>query len=394
MSLKKNLARIGAAIGCCLGWLCCLAGCEQAGSAGQVDAIVDYQQRAKELTKATGLPTRVSPKAVALTSHYNFGTMDPMTIGVHKFYVRNDGGAPLRLLLLDSSCKCTVGKVEDDEIPPGGMGEVEMEWNTGNQVAYYKQWARIATNASDDAELTFHIEGVVRQDIRFEPEAFEFGQSHPTESQQRSLLLFSQTLDDFEVEKVSPSRAGFEFSLAPASAEELAAHQARKGYRVTVQSPTDLTKGNYQEYLDFAIKLRPEGTKASNYSILLRGRVLGRLAVFGQGIDELGYLHLGTLTYGKGATAKLKVQVRDQDPELTVKRIHVEPDFLQAELTKSRGVSVDSLYDLRVSVPQDAPPCAHKGDAAGLVRIEFDHPRIPQLTLKVLVSIRPLEELR
>src|SRR3990172_3316400 len=59
------------------------------------------------------------PKVVLDSSEFDFGTMDVQQEHEHAFVVRNEGTAPLKLKVGDSTCKCTIGRLLRDEILPG-----------------------------------------------------------------------------------------------------------------------------------------------------------------------------------------------------------------------------------------------------------------------------------
>lgn len=354
----------------------------------------EYLAASKAMEKKFGAPVRVAPKAVVEESEFNFGNMDPGSSGEHEFLVRNEGSAPLELELLETSCKCTVGSVDGEPIPPGGTAKVRMEWNTGNKVSNYSQWAQVATNDPDSATLTFKISGTVRQVIRFEPEEIVFGQFLPTDSIERELLIYSDKLENFRLPEVTASKADFVAEVTPAPAERLKSLGAVQGYVIHIKTPTDLLQGEFLEYLKVNVQNTPEDESSETYEIPLKGRVMGRLSVVGAAVDGLGRIELGVKRYGEGGKVRLKVKVRDNDTELTVRDLKVEPEFLKVQLVPLPNAAVAGLYDLIVELPRETEPCSHRGDNMGTIHFDFDHPRIPKLDLLVDFSVRPPEELR
>src|SRR5688572_22921904 len=86
-----------------------------------------------------GRAKTVTPQAVTDETEFDFGVMDPLTMGSHVFVIRNAGDAPLRLQAGPTSCKCTLSNVAQNEIPPGGSGEVRLEWNSGRKLPHFQQ---------------------------------------------------------------------------------------------------------------------------------------------------------------------------------------------------------------------------------------------------------------
>src|SRR6476620_4482600 len=68
------------------------------------------------------------PRIVVDQAHYDFGSMQRGTSKSHEFVIRNVGNAPLKIRNGGTTCKCTLSKVEDESIPPGGSTMVKLEW--------------------------------------------------------------------------------------------------------------------------------------------------------------------------------------------------------------------------------------------------------------------------
>jgi hypothetical protein len=368
-------------------------GCNEADSSTTV-SLTSMEQSAATIAKAkkSGITLRSTPRAVADHAHYDFGTMDAMTSGEHVFTVRNEGSAPLKLQVLDTSCKCTISTVDTEPILPGESTQVKMEWNTGDKVTYYKQWARIETNDAETGEMIFKVEGAVRQDIRFEPEEIHFEELHPGSSQTATLLVFSSRLTDLDVERLQITNPNFYHEVASATPAQLAKHQALCGYQITIHSPSDLASGAFTEYVQIGVRPERGETLVRDFTLPIEGVMLSRLAVFGKGVDGLGRIELGTLPYGRGAKWRLRVKARDPATQLPVNAMTVEPSNVRVAFTPST-TGAPGLYDLEVEVPEDTEPCAHRGDAMGTIRLDFDHPRIPKLELMIDFSVRPPREL-
>ncbi len=397
--MVKNLVEMSLALVAC----CLLIGCQRGDSPeGNVlltpttstAPTVDYQQVAADAQQKYGVQLRTNPKVVVSETEFEFGRMEPLTSGTHAFEIRNEGSAPLKLRVKDTSCKCTLGSLEDDEIPPGGKTQVMMEWNTGNKFAHYRQWAQIATNDPDNITLTFYISGTVRQEIRFEPEEIVFGEIYPGDTVQREVLVCSDQLNEFELENVVTTHPGFVAAVQPATAEQLAAAKAIRGFVVKLTSNEEVPHGSFLESLRLNIKRQPTDDDPQPHELSIVGSVKGRLSITGTAINAVGQVEFGTLGYGQGAIAKMKLKVRDSEHELKLRELKVSPEFVKVTLKPTASVLTSGLYDLIVEIPRDTEPCGFRGDNMGKIHFAFDHPRIPKLDLLVDFSVRPPEELR
>jgi hypothetical protein len=370
-----------------------LAGCDRAAppSTAQLDAPQAGRAPSPELValakKKTGL-IRKHSHAVAEETEFDFGKMDPLTSGTHVFAVRNDGSAPLTLKAGDSSCKCTVGSVSQRAIAPGETGEVTLEWNTGNKVTYYQHWAVVYTNDPEHAQLTFMVKGVVRQEILFAPVDIDFGELSPDVILEGQTIVHSPTLEQFTIASVECSHETFDYEFEPAPADVRERLQAKQAYIIRARTPKYLPRGHFQETLHVRIKKRPEDEKAEPFEVVLHGSVLGRITIVGRDIDTGGDIIIGPLHYGRGATAKFKLRVRDEQRDLGVRKIEVHPAFLQVSLTPCGESGAESgLYDLTVEVPKYSKPCAFRGNDMATIRLVTNHPRISDINLGVDFSV-------
>lgn len=337
------------------------------------------------------------PKAVTSETTYNFGTMEMRSQGAHEFAVSNGGTEPLQLTVKETSCKCTAGKVSSEPIALGQSTVVRLEWNSGSKPEPFRQFAVIETNDPQRREISFVVEGTVRDEYRVDPPTIELGDIMPDKAAAPTeVVLFSERNEKFSIANVvAPPE--FSAKFVPLTAEELVKHAAAKGYRIIVTPVSSLGVGTIESMLQVTIRSDYEDGLLRTLEVPIQGHVAGRLSVTGNGLRAIGegasalrWLELGTKSYGQGAKAKLTLKVRDDMPNIPVTKIEVEPSFLKVQL--SPRPNAKGLYDLLVEVPQDAPPCGHRGDNMGSIRLEFDHPRVKGFSMLVDFSIRPGQE--
>jgi hypothetical protein len=333
-----------------------------------------------------------TPRAVTPLTEFKFEVMEMHAQGTYQFTVRNGGDAPLKLEVGGTSCKCTAGAVEGKPIEPGETTLVTMQWNTGSQTGYYRQWATIKTNDPARREISFYVEGPIRNDFRCLPDTLELGEFVPGERLKTlETVIDSDRNEKFEIARAIVSDPAFKVDVEPLDPAEAKARDAVRGFRLKITPPEKLPKGDIQHVLQIAVKARPDSEEIQEFTLPIEGRVLGKIAVAGPKLNEFGWIVFGAKSHGVGAKTNLKVVVRDEIGELNVKQLKVQPEFLKVEL-KPAAASSGKVYDLLVEVPPDAPPCAHRGDNMAKIHFEFDHPRIPKLDLKVDFSVRAPRE--
>ena len=127
-------------------------------------------------------------------------------------------------------------------------------------------------------------------------------------------------------------------------------------------------------------------------SVPLHGRVLRRLAVYGDKIEFTGVVNLGLVPFREEKKVRLLMKVLDEQLDLPVRSVTVSPDFLQVSVTPAPTTEPDSQghYYLEIGAPATAPECDFtnsNGRGMGTVSLEFDHPRIPSLDLQVYFTV-------
>ena len=83
------------------------------------DGRVVHPEKVADPETTAARSTSGRPVAVAEDTTFDFGVMDPLTSGTHKFVIRNKGTAPLKLAKGPTSCKCTLGTVANGYLEPG-----------------------------------------------------------------------------------------------------------------------------------------------------------------------------------------------------------------------------------------------------------------------------------
>jgi hypothetical protein len=347
------------------------------------------------LTRAYHAPElpAVLPRAVAPETEHAFGAWDAGQKGSHEFVVRNEGEAPLTLSGDPSSDPDFVCEILRSPVPPGESGSVCLTWQPGREGADFSREVTVHTDDPYRRKLVFTLQGTVRRPLVVEPPVLALGDVHPDRSSVAETLLYSQLWPAFTVAKVDCSLAGATWTVEPAADEMLQACQARSGYRLILTSPSDLPRGPIEGTLTVQVTAQHESGAAAREETLelpIAGRMLRRLALYGDGLDPSGTLELGHLQLGEGTQRRLLMKIRDPEPDVKIIAIRCQPEFLKVNITSKRGEApAVGLYDFNIEVSPDAPPCEYLGLRHGEVHVQVDHPRAEDLDLKVFFSVRP-----
>ena len=114
-----------------------------------------------ELAASAKPGDKEAPRIVVDEPHYDFGTMQRGTSKSHEFVIRNIGNAPLKIWNGGTTCKCTLSKVADESIPPGGSTTVKLEWTAKSDSGPFRQTATILTNDPTQSQVELSVDGQI-----------------------------------------------------------------------------------------------------------------------------------------------------------------------------------------------------------------------------------------
>lgn len=326
------------------------------------------------------------PKAVADSTEFDFGTMVLGDTASHTFIIRNEGEAPLELTKGQATCQCVVGDLADGKIPPGGQVDVKLSWTPKARMPEFRQMAPLHTNDPENREIQLQIMGKV--DILFDlmpPEAWNFPDIPEDQPVTQQGLFVSPILEGFEIESVVPSKPSIEHEIIPLSSEDLATASAKSGYRIKITLNPDKGVGPFLETVTINAKGKSGESQARVLNLI--GQRLGPIRIAGPGWqDGANALSMGSFDGAKGKKLTLQVFVRgekSQDFQFVKKTI--EPEALKVELIKDekfRAQGNSQRYLLTFEVPPGTKG-DRIGDKAATVKVETNHPKVPELTLYV-----------
>jgi len=107
--------------------------------------------------KLASKPEKIKPEPTISkiefeTTEFDFGTIREGDIINHTFSFKNTGNSPLVIKKASASCGCTVPKWPKRPIPVGGMGNIDVRFDTKNKPK--RQIKTITITANTDPVLT------------------------------------------------------------------------------------------------------------------------------------------------------------------------------------------------------------------------------------------------
>jgi hypothetical protein len=340
-------------------------------------------------------PDDPAPKVMVEKSRYDFGTLDIAAKGSHDFVFTNAGKAPLKLSLGATSCRCAVGKLAQEEIPPGGSTKVTVSWKPLERPGPYEQTAKIETNDPGRREVTLTIAGRFTAAFQIIPPELVFSSAsavEPTAIQTRLLNYLEKPIkiSSYDWSNAATARY-FDVAMKPLQASELKEEPtARSGTLITVTVKPGLPQGPFRQQLVF----HTDAASSPTLTLPLQGTVGGEIAVVGRDWDpDTGILNLGAVASRDGAQRRLLLVVRGPSRKnVTFKPLSVVPDVLklsfgpQTEI--NHGVVVQT--PLIIDVPPGSPTVNRLGSDQGKlgeIVLQTTHPQIHTLRIMVRLAI-------
>ena len=109
------------------------------------------------------VPTGPTTSIAFEHTEFDFGTVDDGEKVRHTYKFKNTGNEPLIITSAKGSCGCTVPKWPADPIPPGGDGQIDVEFDSKGKPG--KQTKRVTVTANTVPAQTFlTITGNVNKD--------------------------------------------------------------------------------------------------------------------------------------------------------------------------------------------------------------------------------------
>lgn len=353
-------------------------------------------------------------------NEHDFGIMQPEEEGQHSFTVKNVGDAPLTLKIGASTCKCTVGTLENESLAPGEQTEVKMAWTVKTNESTFGQSAELRTNDPTQVAIRFEIKGKVVRQVQLVPETLTFKEVASGEPIDLELKVYSYMGDEIELGQPRFTSDEMnelaEFEVTPMEIEQDDAEhsEATQAFLVKATLAPGLDQGPISQNLVMPFStVGEEGESASPKAesnseddsntgttivAAVTGRIVGVLSMLEstklKGVTGGGYIYdFGKITENEPQTAKAFVVLKGPERDKTKLSVgEVSPEgVVSAELNEpiQNGSSM-SLYSLEFTLTPGDEKIDRLGmnrEDYGLVTIVSDNPNVPSMKLRLKFSL-------
>jgi hypothetical protein len=292
---------------------------------------------------------------------FDFGTMGKNQTMKHTFVIHNDGDYPLQIKLLETSCKCTLADVDEEEILPGESRDLTLEWTPEDYSEQFGQNARIQTNDPKQRILQLRVEGRVSVPVRPFPEELVVTRIPVAEGFSQYVDLLAYETQDLRVTDVvltdKNAEENFDFEIRPLTSEDeplKADATVKSGVRVTVSGKPGLPLGPLLETL----KITTNQSADNVFEVPLMGRVVGNYELKvsgGLSFDEnRSLIDLGQMNVNATKTVDMNIFIRGEDAdsaEISVESDDIDPsENIKVEIGEKKKIGALVTVPLKLTV--------------------------------------------
>jgi hypothetical protein len=119
------------------------------------------------LLSAAGLAQSGKPRAVFKALSHDFGQVKQGDVVSHEFVFKNEGGAPLVVEKVETTCGCTAALVSEKRIAPGKEGRIKATFDTRGYSGRLSRYLYVVSNDAENARRELSVSA----DIQVPPSA-------------------------------------------------------------------------------------------------------------------------------------------------------------------------------------------------------------------------------
>ena len=315
--------------------------------------------------------TPSAPRAVFVEKTFNFGNVKQGVEVTHKFQVKNEGTAPLLLDRIDFDLPGLTAKFKA-EIPPGGEGFIQVDWNTTSFFGPVDLEAKLSSNDPAKPKFTFTLSGSVDPVIEVDPMWGAYIALYPDEKKEKTLRIINHEEQPLEISSLEKQGTHFTASLKEV--------QPGKSYDLTITVPAGTPLGRYEE----ALLLHTNHPKFSEVPVGVNVLVMRDLHAFPESVDFKG-IDLSILKQNPKLIDNLfeNVIVENRRGDFEIKGIQTDVPFVKITQAPPSGRSSRFKLDIQVLKEKLAP-----GKISGSIRVATDVKESPEITIPVVAEIK------
>lgn len=245
---------------------------------------------------------------------FNFGQIFKGQKIDHIYKFENRGNDVLNIGKVKTSCGCTAAILTSNMIPPGKTGEIMAVFSSGSSTGNVTKSITVISNDPDHPSYNLTISGEIIEDVSIRPKNIDFGSVHVGEKTDKTVTIRSQTVPDFKIIKIIPSKPFISASIAEEKNGEYV-------IKVTLENNPDVGR------FSGGIHLETNSQMQEKVNIPFFGEIVGDITTYPNKI------YYGFVTKGKELSQKLYVKVNKSN--INISSIKTFPDYVSAKIIEN-----------------------------------------------------------
>lgn len=167
-------------------------------AAGDMEPAPEWRLSDVEAARAAFDPEN-PPRINVEQYYYDVGVVEPNAVGGGRLIVRNTGGSPLVIEQVTTPCNCTIGRMEDNVIPPGGESGLRIAFDPRRVMGFEaERTLTIHSNDPKNPEVPIHVMAKVNPEIEI-PLNIEMGAFEASKGGERTVRIRQLQDDPFDI---------------------------------------------------------------------------------------------------------------------------------------------------------------------------------------------------
>ncbi len=264
---------------------------------------------------------------------FNFGQIFKGQKIEHIYEFENRGKDILNIGKVKTSCGCTAAILTNNTILPGNTGEIRATFNSGSFSGNVTKSISVISNDPERPSYKLTISGKIIEDVIINPKNINFGSVYIGEKINKTISIKSQTMPDFKIKKIRPSKQFINASIVEEKNGE---------YIIKVVLKDNQKIGRFSG----GIYLLTNSQMQKKVNIPFFGEIVGDVTTYPKRI------YYGTTTKGKELTQKLFVKIKEHN--IKILNTKLSPDFLSIKIDE-RSEQNNPHYLIHIKLHKEAP---------------------------------------
>jgi hypothetical protein len=316
---------------------------------------------------------------------YRFGTIQVGEEKSHKFRIENRGEGPLSIGRGPTQCKCTLSRLANGSIAPGGFAEVDVSWTPNEFEEAFSKMAKIYTSDPETPEIDFAVIGHVVPKVEARPLTWNLGEISEKETSKVVGKIGSPLNAKFSVATVGVTGPNVKITYKPLTKEELAAAHWSAGCEFTATVGKDLPWGRFKSKARIRATNDPEHPVDVDINAVRTGDLhfLPVMPLVGTGIwsSNRTLLNLGVFGHERGSKVVMPALVSSMKGNFQLLGVDSEVGFLKISAQPDPSIGDAERQGVRflIEVPPGSPALSRPSFAPVHVTLRTNHPTLSKI---------------